>query len=50
MFNVLGTNWGPTDSVTLMQIQSVKILLLRGNDRGDKCKYTNHVAYEESQS
>jgi hypothetical protein len=28
MFNVLGTNWGPTDRVLFMQIQSVKILLL----------------------
>ena len=29
MFNVLGTNWGPTDRVLFMQIQSFKILLLR---------------------
>jgi hypothetical protein len=29
LFNVLGTNWGPTDRVLFMQIHSVKILLLR---------------------
>ena len=29
LFNVLGTNWGPTDRVLFMQIQSFKILLLR---------------------
>lgn len=29
MFNVLGTNWGPTDKVLSIQIQSVKILVLR---------------------
>ena len=28
MFNVLGTNWGPTDRVLFMQIQLVKLLLL----------------------
>jgi hypothetical protein len=28
MFNVLGTNWGPTDRFLFMQIQLVRILLL----------------------
>ena len=31
MFNVLGTNSGPTDRVLFMQVQSVQILTLRGN-------------------
>ena len=29
MFDVLGTNWGPTDRVLFMQTCSVKMLLLR---------------------
>ena len=30
IFNVLGTNWGPTDRLLSMQIHLVKILLLLG--------------------
>ena len=29
MFNVLGTNWWPTDGLLFVQIHLVKILLLR---------------------